>query len=697
MAAKVYAPSNIRNIVLIGHGGCGKTSLAEAMLFVGGATNRLGSVDGHSSVLDFEPEEHKRGGSIQSSLAWIEHEDHKVNLLDTPGDQNFVYDTLNAMRGADAAIVVIACPDQVEVNTERFYKEALRLNLPRAIFINKMDRDRADVAACLADIEETLGVKPLPVQVPIGAEHGFRGVVSLFQKMAFLYGDDSSGRYEKAEIPAEVQNDVDHAWETLVETVASTDDDLLEQYLETFELSVDQVKDAFRAAVKKGDIVPVFYGAATRAMGAVAALDMAIWAFPSPVERGPITGVQDDKDVEVACTEEGPFLAQVIHTHVDELQGKSSIFRVFRGNLADDPMVYNLHCGKTERMGAVSAIRGKERTTATVVAGDILSVAKLKETHTGDTLAAGPDGVSLTRLQYPQPMMAYVIKPATKADADKIKTAVERILEEDPTLSLTLDALTQQMVLNGMGETQIEMAIERMRRKYKVNVDSELPAVHYRETLATPVMNVEGKHKKQTGGAGQFGVAFMNVVPLERDGGFEFTNMVKGGAIPNQFIPAVEKGIHSRMRSGFLAGYPIVDIRVELVDGKYHPVDSKDVAFQMAGSKGLRLAFEKGGTRLLEPIMSMEIVVPTECMGDVMGDMNGRRGQISGMDQRGRNTVIMSRTPMAEVQRYAPVLKGLSGGKGTFTMQLAGYEEVPRHLVDKIIHESPFKRDEEED
>ena len=694
MALKVYSPDKIRNVVLLGHGHCGKTSLAEAMLFVNGATTRLGSTVDGTSLLDFEPEEQKRGGSIASSLAWIEHDGHKINVIDTPGDQNFIYDALNAMRGADAAVIVISAPDGVEVGTERLFAAAGQLGLPRVIFINKMDRERADAEACLADIEQVLGVTPIPLQLPLGAEAGFKGVISMMQKKAFVYRRDGTGAYDKVAIPAEEADRVQHAAEALIDAVASTDDELLEKYLETFELSDDEVRTGLHNALKAGRVVPVLFGAATSLVGATSLLDLITWAFPSPLERGSVSLADGST---LATQVDGPFAAQVIHTLVDEFSGKLSILRIFRGTVSNDPVVLNTHSGESERVGELSALSGKERETVNeAVTGDILGVAKLKSTHTGDSLTQPTAAVTFETVEYPAPMMAYTITPRSKGDADRIKTALERLLEEDPTLSVSTDELSSALVLNGMGQAHLEMAIERMARKYKVAVETALPPVPYRETLKKGVQNVEGKHKKQTGGAGQFGVAFMNVMPVDRDAGFQFVDLVKGGAIPNQFIPSVEKGIRERMKSGFLAGYPIVDIKVELIDGKYHPVDSKDVAFQMAGSKGLRTAFEEGGTVLLEPIMELDIVVPTEVMGDVMGDMTGRRGRVMGMDPRGKNTLIKAVVPLAEVQRYAPDLKGMTGGKGSFTMRLQGYEQVPANMVDRIVSSSPFKREDEE-
>jgi elongation factor G len=698
MALKSFAPSHIRNVALIGHGSAGKTSLAEAMLFVSGATTRLGKVDDHSSLLDFEPEEHRRLGSIATSLAWLVHDDHKINLLDTPGDANFIYDSLLALRGADAAVVVVSAPDGVEVQTERMFNEAVNLGLPRMVFINKMDRERADPERCLQELRDTFAARPVPLQVPIGAEHGFKGVISLFMRKALVYEMNGSGRYTKTEIPADMVAEVDAAWSNLVDAVVTTDDALLEKYLDTFDLSEDEVKGAFRKALKRGELLPVLYGSAGSCVSALALIELINWAFPGADERAPVEGSWEEHLLERSTGSDSPFTAQVIHTTVDEFSGKLSLLRVYSGEVPADNLVYNASRGKPERLGALFGLRGKEREVVEgLVCGDIVGVAKLKDTHSGETLTDPAAPIMLGQPLYPSPMMSLVIRPVSKADADKIKTGVERILEEDPTLSLTTEALTQQLVLQGMGQAHLEMAIERMRRKYKVNVDTDLPPVPYRETLARGVHNVEGKHKKQTGGAGQFGVCFINAVPLGRGEGFQFIDKIVGGAIPRQYVPSVEKGLLGRMTNGFLAGYPIVDVAIELIDGKYHPVDSKDVAFQIAGSKALREAFAQAGTVLLEPIMELEIVVPSEVMGDVMGDVTSRRGHVRGMEQRGRNTIIKAHCPMVEVQRFAPDLKGMTGGKGSFTMSLHAYEEVPRHLVDKIVHSSPFRRDDEED
>jgi elongation factor G len=689
MGAQVFSTQDIRNIVLVGHGFSGKTSLAEAMLFNSGVTTRLGATENGTSTFDFEPEEEKRGGSIASAFAWLEYDGKKVNIIDTPGDGNFIYDAYAAMRGADAAVVVVSCPDGVEVQTERVWNQALLGNQPRVIYINKMDRARANVATCLKEIEASFGVTPLPVQVPIGTEGEFKGVIDLFSRKAYTWRADGSGTVTEGDVPSELSGEVDAAWETLVETVAATDDDLLEKYLETFELTEEETITAFKAAMLTGEVVPVLFGAAASNIGVQPLVHLVARACPNPLEGAEITS-RDGSDSRKRA-ENGAFTAQVIRTFVDEFSGKITVFRVLSGQVPADGQVANSTHAHVERLGALHAQIGKDRTAlGKGVCGDIIAVAKLKATHTNDTLVGAKDAFVLPGVAYPPPMISFVIVPAGKGDEDKIKTAVERLIEEDPTLSLAYDELSHQMVLNGMGQAHLELSIEKMARKFKVAVATSLPSVPYRETLARAVRGVEGKHKKQTGGSGQFGVCFLDVEPLEPGSGFEFVNKVFGGAIPRQYISSVEKGVRDRMHHGDAAGYPVVDIRVTVVDGKYHAVDSKDLAYQLAGSKGLKLAMQKSGMNLLEPFYAMTIAVPQDNVGDIMGDVTSRRGRVLGMEPKGKNTIINAQCPLAEIQRYAPDLHSMTGGKGSFMMAFDHYAVVPSHLVDKIRLGSPF-------
>jgi elongation factor G len=687
-----HPSDRIRNIALVGHGLSGKTSLAEAMLFLSGATSRLGKAGSPSSVLDFEPEEHKRGGSVGTSFAWLEHRDHKINVIDTPGDGNFVFDAFTAMRGADACAVVVSTPDGIEVQTERAFHHAGNLGLPRVIVLNKMDRERADPEDVLLEIEESLGVKALPLQVPIGSEAEFTGVVSLIQDKALTYVPDGSGTFTSGPVPAELRDAVDAAWESLVEQVAETDEELLEIYLDTFELSQDQVRKGLRDAIRSGDVVPVLYTAAANNVAVHGLMDLITWALPSPVERGPVEGLQGDEDVEIEVGGQ-VFLAQIIKTFMDEFSGKISIFRVLSGTTPSDGQILNTTSGQPERLGSVYALRGKERVGVLQgVAGDILGVAKLKASATNDTLSALGETRTVARQVYPQPMMSYAVTPAGRGDEDKVRVAIDRLIDEDPTLSRGYDALSHKMTLSGMGQAHLDLSVAKLARKFKVVVETALPAVPYRETLRRPVRHAEGKHKKQTGGAGQFGVCYLDVEPMPRNGGFEFVDKIYGGTIPRQLIPAVEKGVRDRMSKGHLAGYPLVDLRVTLTDGKYHPVDSKEVAFQAAGSKALASALSKGGVKLLEPIYALEIVVPNASMGDIMGDVTGRRGRIMGMDQKGRKSIINAAVPLSEIQRYAPDLRSMTGGRGTFTMSFLGYEDVPGNLQEGVVQASPYRR-----
>ena len=698
MADHLYQPADIRNIALVGHGFSGKTSLAEAMLFNTGATSRLGSTIAGTGTLDFEPEEEKRGGSIATSLAWVEHDGKKINILDTPGDGNFIFDAFTAMRGADSAVVVVSCPDGVEVQTERVYHEAVNLGIPRMIVINKMDRERADPAAVLAELKETFGVDPVPLQIPIGRESSFSGVISLLQRKALNYKTDGSGSYEKTDIPAELADEVEAAWEALVETVASTDDDLLEKYLETFELSKDEVQAAFHTALKKGEILPVIFTSASQNIGVHALQELITWAAPNPLERGSVVALDaDGNEHDVDVSTDGPFMAQVIHTFMDEFSGKQSIFRIFTGTTPSDGHVHNPGRGQAERVGALQSLRGSGRSSVIQgVTGDILAVAKLKDTHTNDSMVVDTE-LRLPPTLYPQPMMEYTITPSGKGDESKLKDALDRLIDEDPTLRLGYDELSHKMVLRGMGQAHLDLSVDKMKRKFKVAVETALPAVPYRETVRRRVTHVEGKHKKQTGGAGQFAVCFLDVEPMPKNHGFEFLDKIFGGAIPKQYIPSVEKGIMNRMKDGFLAGYPLVDVRVTLTDGKYHAVDSKDVAYQMAGSKGMKVAVAKAGIKLLEPVYTMEIVVPSDNMGDIMGDITSRRGRILGMEPKGSKTIIQAVVPLGEIQRYAPDLRSMTGGQGTFTMEFEGYEDLPTNLVDKVVAASPFHKDDDED
>lgn len=698
MAKTLFDSSDIRNIALVGHSGSGKTSLGEAILLKTGVTTRLGNTTAGTSTFDFEPEEVKRGGSNATAFAWCEYAGKKVNIIDTPGDANFVYDSFTSLRGADTAVLVISAPDGVEVQTERLNAEAKALGLARIIVINKMDKERANAAQCLAEIKEDLELTPVPIQIPMGSADSFKGVISLLKEKAYVY-DGATGKYKETDIPAEFADEVASAWEVLTEAIAETDDELMEKYLETLELSKEECIAALPAALEAAKIVPVVYTSATNLIGVDLVLDLIAKCAPNPLQRAEVAIKRGDADEMLKGAADASFSAMVIRSFIDDFSGKQTVIRIFNGKAPADGNVINVRTGDPERLGTLYALRGSSRDALDQgVFGDIVCLAKLKDTRTNDTLALNTD-YAYKPVIYPAPMMSFNLRCKAKGEEDKLKNAVDKLMDEDPTLSTGYDELGRAMTLFGMGQQHLDMAIEKMKRKFKLEVDTSLPLVAYRETLKKRVQNIEGKHKKQSGGAGQFGVCYINTEPLGRGEGFKFFDEIVGGAIPRQFIPAVEKGIVNCMEHGLLAGYPVTDIAVHLIDGKYHPVDSKEVAFQAAGRKAILESFRQGGVKLLEPVYKMDITIPSDSVGDIMGDITSRRGRVLGMDPEHKKTVIHAICPLAEIQRYAPDLRSMTGGQGIFTMEFFGYEEVPGNLEAKIVKESPFggAKDEDED
>ncbi len=697
MAKTLFESSDIRNIALVGHSASGKTALGEAILFKTGVTTRLGSTTAGTSTFDFEPEEVKRGGSNGSAFAWCEYDGKKVNIIDTPGDGNFIYDSLTAMRGADTAVIVISAEDGVEVQTERVSAEAKSLGISRVIVINKMDKERANVSQCLADINENLEISPVPLQIPMGVADSFKGVISVLEGKAYVY-EGSTGKCKVSDIPSEYADDVEAAWEKIAEAVAETDDELMEKYLEELTLSHEECIKALPAAIEKGMVVPVVFASASNVIGAEGVLNLVTKFCPSPIGRR-FNTLRHGELLSMKCTHDALFSGVVIRTFIDDFSGKQTVMRILTGKAPADGNVVNVRTGEPERLGTLYALRGSNRDALDAgVFGDIVCLAKLKDTKTNDTLAIDT-AIEFEKIVYPDPMMSFNLRVKAKGEEDKLKSAVDKLMDEDPTLSMGNDELARAMTLHGMGQQHLDMAIEKMKRKFKLDVDTSLPLVPYRETIKKRAQNVEGKHKKQSGGAGQFGVCFINVGPLSRGEGVKFLDQIVGGAIPRQFIPAVEKGVLSFTEHGPMAGYPVTDFAVELIDGKYHPVDSKEVAFVAAGRKAMRTAFELGGTKLLEPVYTLDITVPSASVGDIMGDITSRRGRVLGMDPEHKKTVIHAVCPLAEIQRYAPDLRSMTSGQGTFTMAFYGYEDVPSMLEAKIIKESPFggAKDDDED
>jgi elongation factor G len=692
---KRYGPEHIRNVAVVGHGGTGKTSLVEALLFVAGAIDRQGRVEDGTTTTDFDPEEIRRQHTINASLAPVEWEGTKVNLIDTPGYPDFVGEVVGALRVTEGALVVVDARAGVEVQTEYVWARASERALPRMVVVSRLDREHASFDHAVDALRARFGARVVPVHLPIGAEAGFAGVVDLVTMRAHVRRD---GRDLVEEVPPDLRPAAEAARERLMEAAAESDDALVEKYLESGALSDQEIAQGLVAGTKSGRIVPVLAAAATRLVGVRGVLDALVALLPSPAER-PVTGThpRNDTEVTVEPSDRGPLAALVFKTMADPYVGRLSYFRVFGGALASDSQVYNATRDRTERIGQLYFLRGKhQEATPQVGPGDIGAVAKLAETATGDTLCAKDAPVRLEPVAFPQPVISLAIEPKSKADEDKMGSALARLAEEDPTFSVRREPELKQTVISGMGESHLEIMADRLRRKFGVEVTLAAPRVAYRETIKGRAQG-QGRHVKQSGGRGQYGVCFLEVEPLPRGSGFEFVDKIYGGAIPNQFIPSVEKGVRKALEEGILAGYPVVDIRVTLFDGKYHDVDSSDIAFQLAGALGVKEAATKAGLVLLEPILDIAVRVPEELMGDIIGDLNAKRARISGMESQGDGTtIIRAQVPHGEVLRYASDLRSLTGGRGTFTTSFSHYEPVPAHIADRLIAEARRQKEEAE-
>ncbi|MES0445125.1 MAG: elongation factor G [Desulfobacterales bacterium] len=678
---------DLRNIVFVAHGGAGKTSLAEVMLFNTGVTNRLGRVEDGNTVMDFEPEELKRNISISSGFNQYDWKKHTIRLIDTPGDQNFFSDTRNCMQAADGAVVVIDAVDSVKVQTEQAWDFAEEFNLPSIIFINKLDRERADFSRTYKDAAESFEPKPVTLQLPIGSEADFKGVVDLVGMKAYTY--DAKGKAKEVDIPSDMKDQVAEEREALVENVVESDDELLERYLEGESLSDDEIK----AALKKGTLsrifAPVLCGSATKNIGIDLIQDFIVDCMPSPLDRGPWIATDEDGEKEVECNPDpdAPFSAFVFKTVADPFAGRLSIFRVVSGSLGADGNFYNTNKGTKERYNQLLSLAGKEQKMVTKAGpGSIVAVAKLKDSATGDTLCDERSKVKFKCAEPLPSLTSFAVEPKSKGDEDKIFSSLSKLLEEDIALQLTRNLETKQILLSGLGPIHIEVAVEKLKRKFNVEVELSTPKVPYKETIKKKV-RIQGKHKKQTGGHGQFADCWIQIEPLPRGKGFEFVDKIVGGAIPKQYIPAVEKGILESCQKGVLAGFPCVDFRVTLDDGSFHAVDSSEMAFKIAGSMAFKKATLDAGPVLLEPIMNVSITTPDEHMGDIMGDLNSRRGKVLGMDSKGKNQVIKANVPIAEFLTYAPDLRSMTGGRGMFSMEFSHYDEIPAQIAQKLVEE----------
>lgn len=670
-----YRTENIRNVILLSHTGAGKTSLAEAMLFNSKAITRLGKVDDGSTTTDFEPEELKRRSSISTALAPVEWKNTKINVIDVPGYFDFIGDVKAALRVADAGLIVVCAASGVEVGTEHAWQYADETNLQRIVFVNKIDRENADFSKVLSQLEKKFGRKCVPVQLPIGAESNFQGVFDLIAQKAV--GGAKADALPKDQVKA--------FREKLVEGVAEVSDELMTKYLEGEEITEDEIRTALRTGTRQNKVVPVLVGTALRDKCIPELLDAICEYAPSPKDKGKVVVHGRDGDESLEPDENAPLAAFVFKTTTDPYVGKINYVRVFSGAIAANAPIWNVVKGKSERIGQLNVMRGKTQEPITrLVAGDIGAITKLAETSTGDTIASQDHPVRFDPISYPVPNLNLAVRPKTKADVEKMGTSLTRLSEEDPSITIRRDLDTVEMIVSGYGDTQMEILVAKMKRKFSVDAELANPKIPYKETITTPA-KAEYKHKKQTGGHGQYGHVYIDVTPLPKGSGTEFTESVVGGAIPRNYIPAVEKGVKEGLAEGALAGYPIVDLRVNLYDGTYHAVDSSDMAFKIAGLHALKKAVSLARPTLQEPIMNVKIRVPDSYTGDVMGDLNGRRARISGMSQESGMSVIEAQAPLAEMQRYSVDLRSMTQGRGNYTIEFSHYEDVPAHVLQAIV------------
>jgi elongation factor G len=681
----------LRNVAFIAHVGSGKTSLAEAMLFDGKSSSRLGRVDDGSSNLDFEPEEIKRRITISTSIHHCDWKKHTINIIDTPGDDNFLSDTKASLQAADGVVVVIDATSGVKLGTQKVWGFSDELGLARIIFVSKMDRERANFDAVVEEVAKTFEVKATPVFLPIGAEDKFQGLVDLVKLKAYRYAKDGSGKFEESDIPGDMEDIVTEWREKMIENIVEADDQVMEKYLEGQELTPQEVEETFFKGVKSGLLVPVVCGSATLNIGIPHLMNLIVQGLPAPTERKPFKGKKagTEEIIERKPLPEAPLSALIFKTVADPFAGKLTLLRVFSGTLKSDSMVYNANKRIREKFGQLLILEGKKQQPIEMaVAGDILAIPKLKETGTGDTLSAENEPIIYTPTKPLPPVISYAVEAKVKGSEDKLFSSFARLLEEDATLRLERDQATSEIVLSGTGQIHLEVTCEKLARKFGVEVVLKPVKVPYRETIKKPAQGVVYRHKKQSGGRGQFAEVHFDVTPRERGAGYEFQNALVGMNVPRNFVPAVEKGILESLKTGVLASYPMVDLKVRFYDGKSHEVDSSEMAFKIAASMCLKKAVQEGNPVLLEPIVKMEIIVPEESMGDVMGDLNSRRGRVLGMDVKGRVQVIKAQAPLAEVLKYAIDLNALTAGRGTFKIEQSHYEEVPAQLSEKVIAEA---------
>ncbi len=695
---KKYHTEQIRNVALISHGGAGKTSLTEAMLYTSGAINRLGSVDAGNTTTDYDPDEIKRQVTIGTSLAPVEWAGVKLNLLDTPGFFDFTVDVKSALRVADSAVVVVCAVSGVEVGTEKVWQYAEELELPRIVFINKVNRENANFDAALEQLRRFFGLKVFPLQFPLGEEDKLRGVVDLVKMKALVYQDESGLTYQEEGIPADLSDKAEELREKLVEAAAETDDELMEKYLEELSLSDEEINKALRTGILGGQVVPVLCGAATRNLGIQPLLDLMANALPSPQDRPPMEGDIPGQEGEKALRKADPgepFSALVFKTLADPYVGRVNFFKVCSGSFKSDSQVYNASRDKMERIGSLFFMRGKNQIqTEEIPAGDIGAVAKLSVTITSDTLCDKSSPVVFPFIDFPEPVISFAVWPKSKGDEEKVSAGLARFIEEDPTFKVERNTETKELIISGMGDTHLDVIVDRLAKKFGVEVELTTPKVPYRETIKGS-QSKEGKYKKQSGGRGQYGHVYLSLEPMPRGEGFLFDDKIVGGVVPRQYIPAVEKGIVEAMEEGPVAGYRVVDLKATLYDGSYHTVDSSEMAFKIAAAMAFRGAMEVSEPVLLEPIMDVEVTVPENFMGDIMGDLNSRRGRIQGMVPGEGLQTIKAQVPLAEMFNYTIDLRSMTQGRGMFSMRHSHYEEVPFQEAEKVIAAAKAKKESE--
>ncbi len=689
---KVYDAASIRNVALVGHTGSGKTQLTSAILSDAGMVNRFGKVDEGTTVTDFDEEEIARKHTLSAGLAYVEWNRQKLNLIDTPGMGNFLAESRASLRVVDAALAVVDAVGGVMVQTEKIWETADELGLPRLVVLNRLDRERASLERSLASLRLSCNRAVIPIQLPIGEEKRFRGVVDLISKKAFIFQTDESGTFSEGAVPADMTTAVDAAREALIEMVAENDEKLMEKFFEAGTLTDDELISGLRGATLAGKLFPVVCTSALLNIGVPQLLDAIVAYLPSPADR-PFTAI-DKSGAEISrpADEKSAAAAFVWKTIADPFAGRISLFRVVSGVLKADSTVHNKTKDVPERLGHLMLLQGKTQANVPEIkAGDLGAVAKLKDTLTNDVIGDKADAVTFPPIRFPEPVLSYAIEPKSRGDEDKISTSMHRLEEEDPSIRYSRDPQTKELLLSGQGQLHIEVTVAKLKRRFGVDVNLKPPRIPYRETIRAST-EAHGRHKKQTGGHGQFGDCKIKVEPLSRGTEFEFVDDIFGGSIPRQFVPAIEKGIQDARTRGYLAGYPMVDFRVTVFDGSYHDVDSNELSFKLAGSLAFKDAMTRARPTILEPIMNVEVYAPSDFAGDLMGDLNGRRGRIAGMDTRGVMTIIKAQVPMAEMLTYEQHLTSATGGRGTYHMEYSHYDEVPSHLQTKIIAAAKAER-----